>query len=106
MAKGKKLDPPFEDTVFPIFEQPEPEPVRVKSRKEQDDAANKIVYRRYRPTRRVQCDPCVSAVVIKEQTGINDASYVRTQGSSEQYLCFLHTQEAKHRDQLNPYGQR
>lgn len=104
--KGKRLDPPFEDTVFPIFEQPEPEPVRVKSRKEQDDDDNKITYRRYRPARRTQCEACVAAVVKQEQTGINDSSYIRIHRGEELHLCFLHTQEAKHRDQLNSNGQQ
>jgi hypothetical protein len=101
---SKKLSAPFEDTVLPLFEQPDlpVEPERTK--KQQDDDENKLQYRRYRGAKRVLCEPCTSAQQAGEQPGINDASYVRQHGREEQWLCFRHKQEREHRDKLHGAG--
>lgn len=103
---GKGEDVPYENVVLPVFDQPEPELPRERSKKEQDDDVNKIQYQRYKPQKRAQCEECVLEHIAGERKGINDASYIRTHGTGKLYLCFQHATAHRDRDQLNGDGKQ
>ena len=96
----RKTQPGWEDIVLPIFAQPEPEPLRNQTRKEVEDNA-KISWRRYKSARRILCDHCTDAHHKGETPSIMDASWMRVIGNVTVYLCYRHTAEARHRDQLD-----
>lgn len=83
-------EPLFTDVVLPLFDQPEAPARRVKSRKEQDDDANKIIWRRFKVSG-VQCQDCVEDRA--NRTGIGAATWIRTQGKDQRALCYQHRAE-------------
>lgn len=90
----------WDDVPFDIFDAPAPTPERVKTKKEEADAATKITYRRYRSGNHALCDPCTAEHKAGQAPGIQYASYQRLLSGTVTYLCFRHKQEAVHRDQL------
>lgn len=86
----------WEDIVLPLFDQPGTTTPRVRSRKEQDDAANKIIYSRYKGP----AIPCRDCVLDRDnRTGISTASWLRRHGPDERVLCYHHKAEYLAREQ-------
>lgn len=97
--------PLFEDVALPGLEPEETKPApRPKTAKERDDDERKVSWRRYKPTKPTQCDHCVERVAKGETNYISVASYTRTYRGETLYLCFMATQEQRHRDKLDGLG--
>lgn len=103
----KKTTPQeWEDIVLPIFEQPEEVKPRERSKKQQDDDT-KIAYRRQgRTSKGVPCQDCSENNQGGGGQGITNASYVRTEGTTQRFLCYRHKAERHNRDLLNGSVQR
>lgn len=78
----------------PLFGEPDPpKPQRELSKKDLDDAANKIVWTRYKIAG-VQCSDCV--IEHTRSNGwaqITAASWMRVQGQDKRVLCYRHKAE-------------
>jgi hypothetical protein len=82
----KKPAPEWQDTPLPGLEEVPTKHVREKSKKDEDDDAHKIKYRRYRGARSIVCHDCAyegSAVVAS-------ATHIRIYQGLERYLCSAH----------------
>lgn len=90
--------PSFTDVVLPIFDQPVEE--KKTRTKKQEAADGKVRWTRHAASPRANCNVCLDEFTNDLRKGMNVASYVRTAPDGVLYLCFLHTQEQKHRDQL------
>jgi hypothetical protein len=89
---------------LPLFGDPDqPAPARVRSHKDLDDAANKIVWTRYKVAG-VQCSDCVLAHTRGLRAGIGSASWMRVQGQDKRVLCYHHKAEYMHRENTQPKG--
>lgn len=101
----KKTTPQeWTDEVLPIFEQPEPEKPRERSKKQDDDAKQVKWRRRPKGARQVACQDCVVEHTKGMREGIGQASYIRIEGIEEKYLCFHHKAEYTHREDLQRGG--
>jgi hypothetical protein len=81
------------DVPLPGFDELVPTPTREKSKKDEDDDAHKIKYRRYRGARSIVCHDCAyegAEVVLS-------ATFIRIYQGMERYLCSGH---ATHRRDL------
>lgn len=82
----------------PLFGKPDkPKPVRKQSAKDKDDAANKIIWTRYKVAG-VQCSDCVVEHTQGKRVGIGGASWMRVQGDDKRVLCYHHKAEYMHRE--------
>jgi hypothetical protein len=90
----KKTTPQeWTDVVLPLFEQPEPEKPKPRSKKQDDDAKQVKWRRRPKGARQVPCHDCSTEQQKGQREGIGTASYIRIEGSAERYLCFQHRAE-------------
>ncbi|UOK18382.1 hypothetical protein SEA_BRUHMOMENT_66 [Arthrobacter phage BruhMoment] len=81
----------------PLFGDPDtPKPQRERSKKEQDDAANKIVWTRYKVAG-VQCSDCVVEFPLGRRTSIGPGAWLRVKGEDKRVLCWYHKAEYLHR---------
>ena len=77
----------------PLFGEPDPPKAqRVQSHKEKDDAANRIVWTRYKVAG-VQCSDCVVEYPQGRRTSIGPASWMRVKGEDKRVLCWFHKAE-------------
>lgn len=77
----------------PLFGEPDPPKAqRELSKKDLDDAANKIVWTRYKVAG-VQCVDCVIEYPKGLRTGIGSANWMRVQGQDKRVLCWMHKAE-------------
>jgi hypothetical protein len=77
----------------PLFGDPEPaKTVRALSHKDRDDAANKIVWTRYKVSG-IQCVDCVIEYPKGLRMGIGAANWMRVQGEDKRVLCWMHKAE-------------
>lgn len=77
----------------PLFGDPDPPRVqRQQSHKDRDDAANKIIWTRYKVAG-VQCVDCTNEHHRGMRTGIGSASWMRVQGEDKRVLCYQHKAE-------------
>lgn len=84
----------------PLFGDPgPPRPRREMTKKEADDAANKIVWTRYRVAN-TQCTDCVVEYPLGQRTSIGAGAWLRVQGDDKRVLCLHHRGEYLHREQL------
>lgn len=90
--------PGWDDVVLPGFDEPEVVTPRPTSKAEQAKA-RRVHYRRHR-SNATKCDHCLAAVAAKESVTVRVASNTRVDKGKTLYLCFLHTVEARHADQL------
>jgi hypothetical protein len=74
------------DVALPGLEDVPAKHVREKSKKDEDDDAHKIVYRRYRGARSIVCHDCAY-----EGGAVRSATYIRIYQGLERYLCNAHT---------------
>lgn len=79
----------WEDVVLPLFDQPEAKVPRARSRKEQDDDANKISYRRFKGAPRA-CADCFDECQAGTRFTFGTAAFIRIEGQAERPLCFEH----------------
>lgn len=91
--------PGWTDDVLPGFDAPEPPTVRPKSHNQQSKERG-IIYSRHRANN-IKCDYCIKEVAAKISTSVRIASNLRVDRGVPTYLCFLHTVEARHKDQLS-----
>lgn len=96
----KKTPQEWTDIVLPIFEQPEEPAPKQRSKKQEDDAKQVKWRRRPRTARQVPCEPCVEEQPQGLRQGIGTASYIRTEGDSEVWVCYHHHAEMLHREEL------
>lgn len=89
----------WDDVVLPGFDEPEVVPTRPKSAK-QAAKERTVQYQRYRANG-IKCDHCIQEVSVGKSTTVKVASNTRTDKGVTTYLCFLHTVESRHQDQLN-----
>jgi hypothetical protein len=82
----------WEDVALPGLEQLPMKQVREKSKKDEDDDANKIRYRRYRGARSIVCHDCAyeSSVEMYAALGPRSATHIRIHHGMERYLCSAH----------------
>lgn len=85
--------------MLPGFDTPEPPTVRPKSHAQQAKERG-VIYCRHRANN-VKCDWCIADVANSGGTTVRVASNTRTDKGDVEYLCFYHTTEARHRDQLS-----
>lgn len=81
------------DEVLPIFDQPEPEAPKVRSKKQDADALTVKWRRRPKTAMRIPCQDCTEERAKAQRDGINMASYIRIEGTAERYLCLHHRAE-------------
>lgn len=82
-----------------LFGEPdEPKPQRLQSAKDRDDAANKVVWRRYKGPS-IQCQDCVAERA--NRAGIGRVTWIRKLGDEERALCYHHRGEYLHREALD-----
>lgn len=91
--------PGWTDDVLPGFDAPEPPVVRPKSHNQQAKERG-VIYARHRANN-VKCDHCIDAVASQGAKAVRVASNTRTDKGNVEYLCFYHTTEARHKDQLD-----
>ena len=83
----------------PLFGDPDPpKAARQQSHKDLDDAANKIVWTRYKVAG-VQCSECVTRYQQGLRVSIGIASWMRVQGTDKRVLCYPHKSEYLSREQ-------
>lgn len=83
----------------PLFGEPDaPKPQRKLSKKDLDDAANKITWTRYRVPG-TQCVDCVIEFPKGLRTSIGRGVWLRVQGEDKRVLCIHHKGEYLHREQ-------
>lgn len=90
----------WEDVVLPIFDQPEPVAPKQQSKKQEDDAKQVKWRRRPRTARQVPCEVCVKEHPQGLREGVGTASYIRSEGTTEQWVCYHHHAEMLHREEL------
>lgn len=77
----------------PLFGDPDPPKAqRTQSHKEKDDAANKVVWTRYKVPN-VQCVDCTTEYRSNRRETITAASWLRVQGQDKRPLCYQHKAE-------------
>lgn len=90
----------FDNVPLPLMDgdefQSSKRPVRERS-----ETSETVKYLKHRTAKRNNCDDCALHVAAKTQTSISLASYLRVGPDGSIYLCYLHTNERKHRDQLD-----
>lgn len=81
----------WEDVPLPIpgLEDAPVKQVRQRSKKDEDDDANKLSYRTYKGTSR-QCDDCRDEVNREERFTFGRAIVLRIKGGDQRYLCYEH----------------
>lgn len=98
MASRKKPDQEWTDTELPgmdglgVFEEPpEPKPNR---------HYGKVLYKRNNRMT-IKCTRCALEVASGNKNSVEYAAYARSYLEEPmEYLCFLHTNEAKHQDKV------
>lgn len=85
----------------PLFGEPDPPKTeRIRSRREQDDAVNKVSYIRYKGSEKRLCQDCY------EEGEAYGAAYLRVHGQDQRPLCFRHRALRGEREALEaPRGQ-
>lgn len=97
----KKTSPQeWTDVVLPLFDQPEPVEPKARSKKQDDDATKVKWSRRPKNAKRVPCEDCSVEHPKGLRMGIGMASYIRSEGGVEKYLCFTHRAEYGFREDL------
>lgn len=99
MAK-RLTDGPWDEVALPILDGEEFTSMK-KVAKPRSDTSDKVKYLKHRTAKRANCDDCTTHVVSKTRSTISLASYIRVGPDGSLYLCYLHTNERKHRDQLD-----
>lgn len=94
MSLLPKKTTPQEWIDVPLFGDIDPEPAKPQRSKKQDaDAAGVKWKRRPKGARQAQCQDCTAEHTKGQREGIGLASYIRTEGTDERYLCFQHRAE-------------
>ena len=83
----------------PLFGDPDQPGQRVQSHKEKDDAANKVIWRRYKIAGIVCWEWINGHPPAAQRCG--PATWLRVQGPDQRALCSRHKQEYLDRDTLN-----
>jgi hypothetical protein len=96
----KKKEQSFADIVLPIFDQPEEPKARELSKKEAEDNATKVIWRRYRGAARM-CEDCFPEVNSGDRLAFGKASWVRVEGSVQRAICFEHKALRMEQEDLN-----
>lgn len=91
----------WQDLPLPGLEDMEPvvKQVKEKSKKDEDDAAHKIKYRRYGGARSIVCHDCA----YEGAKVIQSATHIRIYQGFERYLCSAH---ATHRRDFTDIKER
>lgn len=91
----------WQDEALPGLEDilPVAKPVRESSKKDEDDAAHKIKYRRYRGARSIVCHDCA----YENAKVVQPATFIRIYQGFERYLCAAH---ATHRRDMTDNKER
>lgn len=76
----------WQDLPLPGMETLPVKAVKERSKKDEDDAENKIKYRRYRGARSIVCHDCA----YEGATVVQSATHIRVQQGFERYLCNSH----------------
>lgn len=77
----------------PLFGEPDPPKVqRTQSAKEKDDAANRIIWTRYKVAG-VHCVDCTNEYRKHHRQTIGAAAWMRVQGEDKRVLCYQHKAE-------------
>jgi hypothetical protein len=101
MSLLPKKTTPQEWIDVPLFGDIDPAPATPQRSKKQDaDAAGVKWKRRPKTAKQVSCQDCVEEHPKGLRQGIGIASYVRTEGQDERYLCFHHRAEYGFREDL------
>lgn len=87
----------FDNVALPGLEPDAPEHVRQPKKV---DPKAPPAYRRWKPTTRIHCADCLEGRVENVSAPLSQASYLRITAREERPLCFLHKQQAMHRDFL------
>lgn len=90
----------FDDVPLPLMDGDEFKSGK-KAPREKSETSETIKYLKHRIAKRNNCEDCSLHVAAKTQTSISLASYLRVGPEGSVYLCYLHTNERKHRDQLD-----
>ena len=87
----KKGPQEWEDVPLPIFgDGPLPEKqTRQRSKKDEDDEANKLTYRSYKGASR-QCDDCRDEVNAGKKYTFARAVFIRIHRGDQRHLCYEH----------------
>jgi hypothetical protein len=88
----------WEDVVLPIFDQPEPDQPRERSKK-QDDDERRVRYQRYKGAR-TPCRDCTDARQDGGIAGVTNSTWVRSEGEDRRYLCSRHKVERENEELL------
>lgn len=101
MSLLPKKTTPQEWIDVPLFGDIDPEPAKPQRSKKQDDDALKVKWtRRPRTAKQTSCQDCVKEHGKGLRDGIGLASYIRTEGTSELYVCLQHKAERSQREEL------
>lgn len=78
----------WQDTPLPGMESlmPQVKQVKERSKKDDDDAENRIKYRRYRGARSIACHDCA----FEGASVVQPATHIRIYQGFERYLCSAH----------------
>ena len=76
----------WQDQALPGLEDVPVKVVKVRSKKDDDDAEHKIKYRRYRGARTIVCHDCA----YEGASVVQPATFVRIYQGFERYLCAAH----------------
>lgn len=88
----------WEDVVLPLFDQPEPEKPRERSKK-QDDDERRVRYQRYKGAR-TPCRDCTDGMQDGTARGVTNSIWVRSEGADRRYLCSRHKAERENTELL------
>lgn len=90
----------FEDVPFDLLGGEEFESSK-RAPKPRSETSEAVKYTRYRPEKRNNCDDCLKEVQEDRSHSVSLASYIRSDQSGSAYLCYLHTNMRRHKDQLD-----
>lgn len=69
--------------------------------KPRSETSETVKYTRVKAAARPNCEDCTTHQLAGEQRSISQSSYVRSDPTGSIHLCYLHTNERRHRDQLD-----
>lgn len=97
---ARLTDGAWDEVALPILDGEEFASTK-KVAKPRSDTSETVKYNKHRVAKRANCDDCTSDVAGKKRSAISLASYIRIGPAGPIYLCYFHTNERKHRDQLD-----
>lgn len=88
----------------PLFGDPDPAKAkRELSRKEQDDAANKVTWRRYKGQPR-SCQDCFEEIQQHKRMTFGKAAFIRSHRGVDRPICYEHKALRDEADAINNRG--